>query len=95
MSFESLEIATEFAEATSMVSGGDMFHEQCERRWRHLKNRSLFRWHRWYASPDNRKKKLAYMRAYRGTDEMREKRRIYMASKRAKAKDLYKATLLR
>ncbi len=68
-----------------MVPGGDMFHEQCERRWRHLKNRSLVRWHRWYASPDNRKKKLAYMRAYRDTDEMRLKRRLYMQKKRSRS----------
>ncbi len=67
------------------VSGTDMFHEQCERRWRHLKNRSLFRWHRWYADPDNKKKKLAYMRSYRDTDAMREKRRIYMKAKRSRS----------
>lgn len=83
VSFSSFDILSEFAEATSMVPNGDVFWEQCERHSARNKVTSLKRWHKWYSFASNRVAKLAYMRAYRDTDEQREKRRVYMAQKRA------------
>ncbi len=65
--FSSHEILEEFVETTTVAYGGDAYHMQCEVGWRRSKDRSLVRWHRWYARPENRKHKCAYDKVYRET----------------------------
>lgn len=78
MAFTTLEILTEFAEATDRVPGGDTWMEQCQRQQNRDRRNGRLRYAKWIAKGWNRRDKNAYMKEYnfRRRDELLERKRL-------------------